>query len=182
MEIELHAQMTIYFEWTKLSGSTPPVGPTVSSHAVDEPEAQRVIALRDWNPDALLGEGVEIHQSRRPGLDLEGLHQLSVHPQAKCHRSRILRALTGETDLQLVVRVEVEAMGRFDVARINAAQVLEAEAVLDLDRLGQRSGRDRPLSDLPLFSSGLADPHVEHEVPSATETLDQVIQLPGLRL
>jgi hypothetical protein len=29
----------------KLSGSTPPVGPTVSSHAVEDPEAQKVFSL-----------------------------------------------------------------------------------------------------------------------------------------
>src|SRR5512134_2426402 len=43
--IELHAQMTMYLACTKLSGSTPPVGPTVNSHAVDEPEAQNVFSL-----------------------------------------------------------------------------------------------------------------------------------------
>src|SRR5262249_56389750 len=45
VEIELHAQITMYLEGTKLSGSPPPVGPTVSSHAVDEPEAQNVFSL-----------------------------------------------------------------------------------------------------------------------------------------
>ena len=57
--------MTIYFEWTKLSGSTPPVGPTVNSHAVDEPEAQNVFSftvvpslLKKASPD-----GQPLHQA-----------------------------------------------------------------------------------------------------------------------
>ena len=49
-------------------------------------------------------------------------------------------ALPGQADLELVVGIEVEAVGRLDVARIDAAQILEAQAVLDLDRLGQRPG------------------------------------------
>ena len=45
VEIELHAQMTMNFACTKLSESTPPVGPTVISHAVEEPEAQNVFSF-----------------------------------------------------------------------------------------------------------------------------------------
>ena len=38
----LHAQMTMYFECTKLSGSTPAVGPRVMTWAVIAPPSQKV--------------------------------------------------------------------------------------------------------------------------------------------
>ena len=67
VEIELHAQITIYFEWTKLSGSTPPVGPTVSSHAVDEPEAQKVFSFT-VEPNLLKKASPEVRPCTRPSL------------------------------------------------------------------------------------------------------------------
>jgi len=36
----LQAQMIMYLDCVKLSGSTPVIGPTVSNQAVEEPEAQ----------------------------------------------------------------------------------------------------------------------------------------------
>ena len=42
MLAELHAQITMYLECMKLSGSTPAVGPTVINHAVQEPSPQKV--------------------------------------------------------------------------------------------------------------------------------------------
>src|SRR6476619_4177627 len=35
----------VCLEWKKVSGATPPVGQTVSSHAVEEPEAQNVFSF-----------------------------------------------------------------------------------------------------------------------------------------
>jgi type IV secretion system protein VirD4 len=48
-------------------------------------------------------------------------------------------------------------------------------------RKREKDKDERPLSDLPLFAAGLAEPQVESEAPAA-EALDKVIQFPGLRL
>ena len=53
-------------------------------------------------------------------------------------------------------------MGRLDVARIEAAQILEAEAVLDLDRLRQRLGGQRPGGDARGGGEVLLHQHRRH--------------------
>ena len=67
VEIELQAQMTMYLQCTKLSGSTPPVGPCVSSQAVDEPEVQYVFSLT-VEPSRLKNGSPELMPCTRPML------------------------------------------------------------------------------------------------------------------
>ena len=114
---------------------------------VDEAQTQRVIAFRHRHADRLFRERIEVDEPRGLGLDALGMRQFAVHPQAQGDRGGIGRALPWQPDLELVVGIEIEAVRRLDVARIDAAQILEAEAVLDLNRLGQGFGRHRPLGD-----------------------------------
>ncbi|MBX9590871.1 MAG: IncP-type conjugal transfer protein TraG [Hyphomonadaceae bacterium] len=60
----------------------------------------------------------------------------------------------------------------------------DSEETRPLSRTIPRRKKDkeeRPLNDLPLFAASLAEPTVEEDAPPG-ETLDKVIQFPGLRL
>ncbi len=103
---------------------------------VDEPEAKRVIALGHGHADPLLGVRVEVDESRRLRLDLGGIGQLAVDPETQRHRRRVLGTLAWQSELELVVGIEIEAVRGFDVARIEPAEVLEAQAVLDFEGFG----------------------------------------------
>ena len=108
-----------------------------------------MIALGHGHADPLLGVRVEVDESRRLRLDLGGIGQLAIDPQTQRHRRRVRRTLAWQSELELVVGIEIEAVRGFDVARIEPAEVLEAQAVLDFDRFRQRHGRHRALSDPP---------------------------------
>jgi type IV secretion system protein VirD4 len=49
-------------------------------------------------------------------------------------------------------------------------------------RKREKDKGERPLSDLPLFAAGLAEPQTDSEAPATSEEIDKVIQFPGLRL
>ena len=120
------------------------LGERLDERIVHESEAQRVIAFRHGHANPLLGVRVEVHEPGRLRLDLLRVRQLPVHPEAQRDGRGIFRALPRQADLELVVGVEVEAVRRLDVARIEPAEVLEAQAVLHFDRLRQRHRRRSP--------------------------------------
>ena len=91
--------------------------------------------------------GLKYTETGRLGLDLDGVRQPPIDPEAQGDGRGIFRTLPRQADLEIVVGVEVEPVCRLDVARIDPAEVLEAQAVLDFDRFRQRQGDDRPVGN-----------------------------------
>ena len=119
-------------------------GERLDERVVDESEAERVIAFGDRDADLLFRVRVEVDEARRLGFDLLRVRQLAIHPEAQRDGRGILRALPGQSDLELVVGVEIETVRRLDVARIEPAQILEAQAVLRLQSASAAARRRSP--------------------------------------
>ena len=127
------------------------LGERLHEIVVDEAEANVMVAFRQRHPDRFLGVRIEIHQARRLGLDDLRLDQLSVHPDTEGHGlgggEPLARPLARQANAEVVVGVEVDAVCRLHIARIDSAEILEPEAVLDLNRLRQRFGGHGPLGN-----------------------------------
>ena len=120
-------------------------------------------------------------EAGRLGFDLLRVRQLAVHPEAQGDGRGIFRALPRQANLELVVGVEIEAVRRLDVARIEPAQVLEAQAVLDFNRLRQRPGDDRPLGNPPGGGQVLLHQHGRHG-QDVTDVVEPVARIVGRKV